>query len=591
MDAATMGPRRGQRVSRRTMLSLTLTASGAALLAACAPQAPAPAPTSAPAKPAEAAKPTEAAKPAAPAATTAPAAPAAAAPAATTAPAAAAKPTEAPKPAAKPAETPKPGGTLRWGMVGDIVTTDAVLWSPAANETCGAVCDALVSYDDTLKPIPRLAETWELSADNTKIKLNLRKGVQFHSGREFTADDVEYNVMRVRDPKNGFAAVVAPGSNWWTSLEKPDKYTVILTSDKPRPGVYDWLNYLRIQDKDVRDGPDGNTKVGGTGPFKWVEWVPGDHINMVKNTNYWDKTYPYVDEYKITIFRDQQSMVAALEAGALDVAALAPVPDAARLKADPKYQIIETHDIGQFFYAQVNASQAPTDNKILRQAIGWAIDRQRFSEQIMKGFVGEPRNLPWADISPAYDAAKNKTYGYDLEKAKALLAQSGATNVEFDIAWALAGFSAEYGAMAQVIQADLAKIGIKTNLKPMDPPAFTQAGLGMKPPYNGMRLSAGAFAQLGEAASEFALSRTFGYASNASGFYDPKFESLVTTASTEPDAAKRKGLYGQINDFLLDAAYCHTISAYSNIMATGANVRGMRWEPSTAVALREMWLA
>src|SRR6185369_2243029 len=120
-----------------------------------------PAATTAPAaaaKPAEAAKPTEAAKPAA---------------AATTAP--------APAAAAKPGETPKSGGTLRWGMVGDIVTTDAVLWSPAANETNGIVCDTLVTYDDTLKPLPRLAESWDFSADNTKIKLNLKKGVQFHS--------------------------------------------------------------------------------------------------------------------------------------------------------------------------------------------------------------------------------------------------------------------------------------------------------------------------------------------------------------------------------------------------------------------------
>jgi peptide/nickel transport system substrate-binding protein len=312
---------------------------------------------------------------------------------------------------------------------------------------------------------------------------------------------------------------------------------------------------------------------------------------MVKNEKYWDTGKPYLDEYKITIFRDQQSMVAALEAGSIDVAALAPVPDAARLKADPKFQIIETHDIGQFFYCSLNVSQPPMDNKLLRQAIAWSIDRKRFTEQIMKGFVDEPRNLPWADISPAYDKAKNSTYGFDLEKAKALLAQSGAANVEFDITWALAGFQAEYAAIAQVIQSDLAKIGVKTNLKPTDPATFVQIGAGMKPTYNGMRLSAGAFAQLGEAASEFALSRVMGYASNQSAYYDPKFEEMVTSASTEPDAAKRKALYNQLNDYLLDVAYCLPFSAYSNIMAASAKVRGMRWEPSTAVALREMWLA
>jgi peptide/nickel transport system substrate-binding protein len=284
-------------------------------------------------------------------------------------------------------------------------------------------------------------------------------------------------------------------------------------------------------------------------------------------------------------------MVAALEAGSLDVAALAPVPDAARLKDDSRYQIIETHAIGQFFYAALNVGTPGLDNKLVRQAVGYAIDRQRFADSIMKGFVGAPQELPWASISPAFDAEKNKTYAYDLDKAKSVLAQSGASNVEFDINWALAGFSAEYAAVAQVIQADLAKVGIKTNLKPTDPAAFTSSGLGQNPAYNGMRLSAGAFAQLSEAASEFALSRTYGYASNQSGYYDPKYEALVTSASTEPDAAKRKALYAQINDYLLDAASVHCFSAYSNIMACSAKVRGMRWEPSTAIALRELWLA
>jgi len=106
-----------------------------------------------------------------------------------------------------------------------------------------------------------------------------------------------------------------------------------------------------------------------------------------------------------------------------------------------------------------------------------------------------------------------------------------------------------------------------------------------------MRLSAGAFAQLYEAASLFALSRTMGYLSNQSGFYDPKYEQLVTSASTEPDKAKRKQYYDQLSDFLLDAAYLHTLTAYSNIMAMRANVRGMRFEPSTAVTIRDMWLA
>src|SRR6202022_542820 len=172
-----------------------------------------------------------------------------------------------------------------------------------------------------------------------------------------------------------------------------------------------------------------------------------------------------------------------------------------------------------------------------------------------KGFTREPRTLPWAKSSPAFDAEKNKAYGYDLEKAKALVTQSGLSNIEFDINWSLAGYAAEYEALASIIQGDLAKIGGKTNLKPTDPPTFTQQGFGLNPPFNGMRLSAGAFCQLFEAGSEFALSRTYGYANNASGFYDDKWTQLASTVATEPDPAKRKQMYSDINDYLLDQSF------------------------------------
>jgi peptide/nickel transport system substrate-binding protein len=471
------------------------------------------------------------------------------------------------------------------------VTIDAIMWSPVANNTLGQINEMLIEFDDDLKVMPRLAESWEQSTDNTQIKLNLRKGVQFHSGRELTSDDVEYNLLRARDPKNPYASVVAPGSAWWTSWEKPDKYTIIMKSDKPRPGVFDFLQYFRILDKDTMDGPDATTKAVGTGAFKFVEWVPGDHITLAKNPNYWESGHPYLDGIQISIYRDAQAMVAALESGALDVADLIPIPDADRLKNDPRFKLYQTHDIGQFFYAAVNAGKPPTDNKLLRQAINYAIDRKRFTDTVMKGFTGEPRALPWAKSSPAFDAEKNKAYGYDLDKAKSLVGQSGLSNIEFDINWSLAGYAAEYEALASIIQGDLAKIGVKTNLKPTDPPTFTQQGFGLNPPFNGMRLSAGAFCQLSEAGSEFALSRTFGYASNGSGFYDDKWTQLSAGVATEPDPAKRKVMYGQINDYLLDQSFTMPITAYPDIDLMRPNVMDLKYFLSTATNDRNVWLA
>jgi peptide/nickel transport system substrate-binding protein len=561
-------------LSRRKALGLLFTAAGASLLAACGPQAPVQtAPTAAPAKPAAAA-PTAA--PAAPAATTAPAAPAA---------------TTAPAPAKPAAGQPKYGGTLRWGQVGDLITLDAVLWSPVSNNTIGQVNEMLIEYEDDLTIVPRLAESWDQSTDNRQIKLNLRKGVQFHNGKEFTSDDVEYSLLRARDPKNPNAAVVAAGSAWWNSWEKPDKNTIILKSDEPRPGVFDFLQYLRILDKDLMESPDVTSKMNGTGAFKFVEWVPGDHFTLVKNPNYWESGRPYLDGVDVRVFRDAQSMVAALESNALDVADLVPIPDADRLRNDSRFKLYYTHDIGQFFNVQIQSGLPPTNNKQLRQAINYALDRKRIVDNVFKGFTGEPRALPWAKSSPAFDPEKNKAYPYDIDKAKAVLAESGLSNVSFDIAWSLAGYAAEYQAIASILQSDLAKIGITTTLKPTDPPAFSQQGAGVNPQFNGIRLSAGAFAQLSEAGSEFALSRTFGYASNQANFYDDKWTALAKAPATEPDPAKRKQLYSEINDYMLDQSWVLVITPYPDIVYMRPNVMDLKYFLSTATNDRNIWLA
>ena len=169
----------------------------------------------------------------------------------------------------------KPGGTLRSAIVGDLPGIDGQQSLPGINVTVGNAYEQLIRYGDNLTPQPLLAESWDLGADGKEIKINLRKGVQFHDGREFTSDDVKYSLLRLRDPK--IAAIVGPAaiqSSWWTTVDTPDKSTVILKSEMPRPGVFDFFQSFTIVDKNTMEGPDAKTKANGTGPFTFVEWVP-----------------------------------------------------------------------------------------------------------------------------------------------------------------------------------------------------------------------------------------------------------------------------------------------------------------------------
>ena len=126
------------------------------------------------------------------------------------------------------------------------------------------VYDRLTQYDINHNVQPMLAESWDISSDFTSIKFNLRKGVLFHSGAELDSNAVKFNSERARDLPN----TQLDEAKWWTSIETPDKYTVIFKSDKPRPLAFDFFEFLNIVEPTTASDP---TKAVGTGPFKFVE--------------------------------------------------------------------------------------------------------------------------------------------------------------------------------------------------------------------------------------------------------------------------------------------------------------------------------
>jgi peptide/nickel transport system substrate-binding protein len=203
---------------------------------------------------------------------------------------------------------PKRGGTLRIGRSNEPSNLDGSLISPYGVNSTWMALDRLMAYDDNLQPQPRLAESWELRSDSTQIKLNLRHGVTFHGGRDFTSDDVKYSLLRVRDPKIGAAQLLA-FSSWFTDIQTPDKYTIVLKTDVPRAGIFDAFEYLYIVDQPTVEGPDAKTKVVGTGPFMWSEWQPGVSLRMDRNPNFWEAGKPYFDALLFTTIPDTSALV------------------------------------------------------------------------------------------------------------------------------------------------------------------------------------------------------------------------------------------------------------------------------------------
>jgi peptide/nickel transport system substrate-binding protein len=285
--------------------------------------------------------------------------------------------------------------------------------------------------------------------------------------------------------------------------------------------------------------------------------------------------------------RDAQAMIVALEAGGIDIAHLPPVADAIRLKDNPNYTVLFFDQGGSWFYVAANGTMPPTDNKLFRQALNYAIDRQRWTDTVLHGVVGAPQDLPYPASSPAFDATKANMYTFDLDKARSLLSSSGVSNPTIDLTYATAGYASEYAQLAQIYQSDLAQIGVTASIKPVDNPTF--GALNSKLNYNGAILSAGAYANVSEPSATFSIG---GPTWTQQGTWkDPTWMQLVGQAATEPDTSKRKAIYNQMNDIILDQSLVMPISLYPNISIAGSRVHDLRIDRSNRLTYTEMWLA
>jgi peptide/nickel transport system substrate-binding protein len=571
------------KVTRRAALRMFGAAAGMALLAACQAPSPASPPTTS-----SAPKPTTgapqstsgaAAQPTAGAAATTPAAvvndraaqagfiPVGVGPSAT-------------GPISSPKGQPRNGGTLRMGNLGDLPNADGH-WINGQN-VFYAVYDRLIDLDATLQPHPSLAESWDASADFTQITFHLRKGVNWHSGRELTSEDVAWNYNRIKGDRKIDGGIKANFFVPLGSVETPDPYTVVLKATQPWPAVFNVLAWTNIIDPQV---PPEQNKPAGTGPFTFVEWVQGDHFTLKKNPNYWQSGKPYLDGVEIKILSDPQSMASQLEGGGLDVAILPLIRDAIRLAKDPKYQVIYNQNSGSVnvILAQLRDGAGPTTNQQFRQALNASIDRQRWTDAVLPG-VGSPKSLPVTPTNPAYNAAMDQASTFDLDKAKSLLAQSGVSNPQLEAVYSAA--SPDYQNVLQIWQQDLAKIGVTLTLKATEPVAYVDQLFNSK--FSSLIGGGSLFGQLHPAF--FWGNAYYSPDHNWANFKSDQYSQLADGLLKETDPAKQKQVYAQWINFITDQAWVFPWSNTVPRAISTANVQGLTYNMTEFLMPNDAWL-
>jgi peptide/nickel transport system substrate-binding protein len=476
-----------------------------------------------------------------------------------------------PVPAAQPAQPPaaattstgpRPGGTLRVGVLGDLLGLDGHLTTGL--DSLRRVWDVVSVLDEKLNTVPQLAQQVEVTPDARQMTIKLRPGVRFHTGRVLTSQDLVWNFNRLKDPKVNpiYANLVKP----FATMETPDNLTLQVTFDAPNPFVVDALPNLSILDP-VTFEQSGASRPTGTGPFIFGEFVQGDHLILTRNPNYWETGKPYLDQLQFRIFTDPQAMMTEFESGTLDLALQPSLVDWVRTQKDGKDQALINQNSGNYMGAAFNTTRAPTDNKQIRQALQFGLDRQRVSDSVFQG-VEKPLTLLWFPTSPAYDAAKNATYAFDLGKARSLLAQAGASGIELDFNYP--SVTPDFGRVGQIWQADLDKIGVKLNMKPTDPVALTSSM--QRQQYNGIAVGTGFYGQLH--GGVVWTSPYFGPVNNYAGYKDDKYTQLTLAVYSEADPSKRRGVYDSWNDYVLDRTPVTAIATQLPRAVARPNVRG-----------------
>ena len=390
------------------------------------------------------------------------------------------------------------GGAITVAYQNDIATLDPAIGYDWQNwSIIKSLFSRLLDYEPgTTNLVPDLAtEMPKISADGKTFEFTVRDDVKFHNGRLLVAEDIKYSIERAVNPKTQ-----SPGAGFFASIDGFDaasagKSTDIsgITVNSPTSITFKLsrpdatflhvmaINFASVVPKEDAEkfGPDFGKNPVGSGAFKFTSWALGQKLTLDKNTDYYREGLPKLDQINFEVGVDPTVALQRLKNNEVDILGDSiPAANyiAEKENSDNEGLIIEGGQL-QTGYVTLNVKIKPLNNVKVRQAVNHAIDKDRIV-QILNGRA-DAANQPLPPSMPGYDTGY-KGFAYDVAKAKALLAEAGLAN----------GFSTELWTsntdpnprIAQSIQEDLAKVGIKASIKSLAQANVIEAGSSGKAP-------------------------------------------------------------------------------------------------------------
>ena len=443
------------------------------------------------------------------------------------------------------AETPKKGGrlTVAFSQHGPTDTLDPQLVTDSISYARGrAHQNNLVQFNDDLSLRGDLAEHWEVNSDATEFTFHLKKGVTWHDGKDFTADDVVYSMNRHlgEDSVSKAKTLVAMVDEW----KKLDSHTVKASLSSANADLTSILAtfHFRMVQNNADDDPEYFKKGIGTGPFTVKEFSPGVRSVSVRNPNY-HREGPWLDEIEMFAITDNTARINSLEAGDVDM-----ITD---VNARAYKQINEAEGVnlysiesGAYMDFVLMQDRSPGNNKDFVLGIKHLLNRVRMVRSLLKGQGGVGNDHP---IGPAYgkDFCEDLPIReFDPEKADFHLKKSGVKQVE------LTGSEGIWGGMdtALMLQAEAQKLGLKIDLKKVPYDGYWGSTWMQKP----FHLSNWNMRPTATIMMELAYGPEAPW--NESIWKNERMGMLLTAARGETDAAKRKEMLCEMQSLIRDEA-------------------------------------
>ena len=486
---------------------------------------------------------------------------------------------------ATPAAEVKPGGILKVGLQADPTALDPQKQSLTAIwRVVEHIYQGLTRVRPDLSIEPALAESWEISDDALTYTFTLRPGVMFHDGTPLKASDVKFTFERLVDPAT--ASPSAADLATMESVEAPDDSTVVVTLKQPDASFLATLTFssVGLMSEAFVNANNGDVSqvAMGTGPFKFVEYVPNTRVVLEKNPDYWESGQPYVDGIEMIIAPDDTARTSAVVTGTVDLIEYAPLRDIEILEQDPSIKLAGDANTNIRFIG-INTAKEPFNILEVRQAIAAAIDREAVLGPAVFGH-GTPTAVLFP---PGYWATLDvPTPAPDIEGAKQLLADAGypdgfSTTIT---SWSQYSF---LSAPAVVIQEQLAQIGIQAELNLVENATMIEQVHAPTRDYDLAVTGTSGYIDPAQIFQDFGT----GEASNLANYSNERVDELIAAGIASTDQAERTEIYAELQQILLDDLPWINLFIANQYEAMKTDVEGYVHIPTgSGISYKQVWL-